>query len=127
MSPRKWFQFRLSTLMLFVALAAVATSVWLRLIAPNISGVSIQGDMLIFHMTDEYGPWMMRDNDLGQSRIVFSNNVLLYDFREMISLYFVVPAICVLLALCVMARSRLLYTRDCNGNSHRRERRPSLQ
>ena len=57
------FRYRLSTLLVVVSMTAVGVLLWLRLIAPNVAGLSVSGGNLVVHMTDEYAQRTFANSD----------------------------------------------------------------
>ncbi|HJN09325.1 MAG: hypothetical protein QGH33_10185 [Pirellulaceae bacterium] len=48
------FRYRLSTMLVAVAVIAVGVFLWLRYVSPNVARLSISGGNLVVHLTDEY-------------------------------------------------------------------------
>lgn len=60
-------RFSLSTLFIAVTISAIGVFLWVRFVAPNVTGVSMSGGDIVLHVGDEVVRKMLPDNEYLKS------------------------------------------------------------
>lgn len=93
MRLKRWFQYRLATLLLAITFAAFALFAWMRFVAPNVVGFEIDNGRLLLQLSNELSRKWLRDQFPSEPV------PLIFAYYYSISLYMVALAIALILGL----------------------------
>lgn len=100
---KKRLRFTLSTLLIAVALVAIGTFLWLRFLAPNITGISVKDGNVVFHLSDEAGREMF-PQDPYSSALAAEPEAMFHDTYIAVPAYVVISSLALACAFVVAVR-----------------------